>query len=66
MLIAHFFDLVPIWLLLIGTILVMVLFIEYGFRLGKHAQATECSLSVNFDQEKVELKISDNGQGFAS
>lgn len=40
MLVAHFFDLVPIWLLLIGTILVMVLFIEYGFRLGKHAQAT--------------------------
>lgn len=40
MLVAHFFDLVPIWLSLIGTILVMVLFIEYGFRLGKHAQAT--------------------------
>ncbi len=40
MLVAHFFDLVPIWLLSIGTILVMVLFIEYGFRLGKHAQAT--------------------------
>jgi hypothetical protein len=40
MLVAHFFDLVPIWLLLIGTILVMVLFIEFGFRLGKNAQAT--------------------------
>jgi hypothetical protein len=39
MLIAHFFDLVPIWALLIGTILVMVLFIEYGFQLGKRAQA---------------------------
>ena len=39
MLIAHFFDLIPIWALLIGTILVMVLFIEYGFRLGKKAQA---------------------------
>jgi hypothetical protein len=39
MLIAHFFDLVPIWALLIGTILVMVLFIEFGFRLGKNAQA---------------------------
>jgi len=39
MLVAHFFDLVPIWLLLIGTILIMVLFIEYGFRLGKKAQA---------------------------
>jgi hypothetical protein len=40
MLVAHFFDLVPIWLLFIGTILVMVLFIECGFRLGKHDQAT--------------------------
>ncbi len=39
MLVAHFFDLVPIGLLLIGTILVMIAFIEYGFRLGKHAQA---------------------------
>jgi len=39
MLIAHFFDLIPIWALLIGTILVMVLFIEYGFQLGKKAQA---------------------------
>jgi len=39
MLIAHFFDLIPIWALLIGTILVMVLFIEFGFRLGKNAQA---------------------------
>ena len=38
MLIAHFFDLIPIWLLLVGTIAVMVLFIEYGFRLGKKAQ----------------------------
>jgi len=38
MLVAHFFDLIPIWLLLIGTVLVMVLFIEFGFRLGKHAQ----------------------------
>ena len=40
MLVAHFLDLIPIWLLLIGTILVMVIFIEVGFRLGKHAQAT--------------------------
>ena len=39
MLVTHFFDLVPIWVLLIGTILVMVLFIECGFRVGKHAQA---------------------------
>lgn len=38
MLIAHFFDLIPIWILLIGTILVMALFIECGFRLGKRAQ----------------------------
>lgn len=39
MLIAHFFDLIPIWALLIGTVLVMVLFIEFGFRLGNNAQA---------------------------
>jgi len=39
MLIAHFFDRVPIGLLLIGTIVIMVVFIEYGFRLGKRAQA---------------------------
>jgi len=39
MLIAHFFDLIPIWLLLFGTIAIMVLFIEYGFQLGKKAQA---------------------------
>lgn len=39
MLIAHFFDRVPIWLLLAGTIGIMVLFIEYGFQLGKNAQA---------------------------
>ena len=40
MLTAHFFDLIPIWFLLIGTVLLMVLFIELGFRLGKKAQAT--------------------------
>jgi len=39
MLISHFFDLIPIWTLLLGTILVLILFIEYGFRLGKNAQA---------------------------
>ncbi len=39
MLVAHFFDLIPIWALLVGTVLVMILFIEYGFRLGKSAQA---------------------------
>jgi hypothetical protein len=38
MLVAHFFDLVPIWLLLVGTILVMRLFIEIGFRLAKRSQ----------------------------
>ena len=40
MLIAHFFDLIPIWFLLIGTVLLMVLFIEFGFRLGSRALAT--------------------------
>jgi len=40
MLVSHFFDLMPIWVMLLGTILVMVVFIEYGFRLGKGAQAT--------------------------
>ena len=35
MLIAHFFDRIPIGFLFIGTIAVMVLFIEYGFRLGR-------------------------------
>ena len=39
MLVAHFFDLIPIWALLIGTVLIMVLFIEFGFHLGKNAQA---------------------------
>jgi NADH:ubiquinone oxidoreductase subunit 6 (subunit J) len=39
MLIAHFFDRIPIILLLIGTIAIMVLFIEYGFRLGQKAQS---------------------------
>lgn len=39
MLIAHFFDLVPIWLLLVGTILVLILFIEFGFRLGQRSQS---------------------------
>ena len=39
MLVSHFFDLIPIWLSLIVTILVMIAFIEFGFRLGKHAQA---------------------------
>ncbi len=39
MLVSHFFDLIPIWLLLIGTILIMILFIEFGFRFGRKAQA---------------------------
>ena len=38
MLVSHFLDLMPIWVLLIGTILLMVIFIEFGFRLGKSAQ----------------------------
>jgi hypothetical protein len=37
MLIAHFLDLIPIWLLFAATILLMVFFIEVGFRLGKRA-----------------------------
>lgn len=40
MLNTHFFDLVPIWILLIGTVVLMVLFIEFGFRLGKKAQTS--------------------------
>jgi hypothetical protein len=39
MLIAHSFDLLPIWALFLLTILVMFGFIEYGFRLGRDAQA---------------------------
>jgi NADH:ubiquinone oxidoreductase subunit 6 (subunit J) len=39
MLVSHIFDLVPIWVLLLGTILLMVLFIETGFRLGQKALA---------------------------
>lgn len=38
MLVTHFLDLVPIELMFIGTILVMAVFIEFGFRLGKRAQ----------------------------
>ena len=38
MLVSHFLDLIPIWVLLIGTILLMAIFIEVGFRLGKRAQ----------------------------
>ena len=38
MLVSHFLDLVPIWVLLIGTVLLMAIFIEFGFRLGKSAQ----------------------------
>lgn len=37
MLVSHFFDLIPIWMLFIGTILLLVLFIELGFRLGQKA-----------------------------
>lgn len=38
MLVAHFFDVIPIWILLIGTVLIMVVFIELGFQLGKNDQ----------------------------
>ena len=38
MLVSHFLDLVPIWVLLISTILLMTIFIEFGFRLGKRSQ----------------------------
>lgn len=37
MLVSHFFDLIPIWMLFIGTILLLVLFIELGFRSGQKA-----------------------------
>jgi len=39
MLIAHFFDWIPIWVLLAGTIVAMILFIEVGFRLGRWARS---------------------------
>lgn len=37
MLVAHFLDLIPIWLLFAGTIVLMAFFIEVGFRLGQRA-----------------------------
>ncbi len=37
MLVAHFLDLIPIWLLFAATILLMFFFIEVGFRLGQRA-----------------------------
>ena len=39
MLVVHFLDLVPIWLLLIITILNMVVFMELGLRMGITVQA---------------------------
>jgi hypothetical protein len=39
MLVSHFFDLVPIWLLLIATIVIMIAFIEIGFSRGRFAQS---------------------------
>jgi len=30
----------------------------------KHAKATECAVGVDFSPEKIEIRISDNGQGF--
>ena len=38
MLIAHFFDRIPILILLVGTIIIMMLIMEFGFRLGVNAQ----------------------------
>ena len=38
MLVSHFLDVIPIWALLTGTILLLIAFIEYGFWLGKKAQ----------------------------
>ena len=38
MLVTHFLDLLPIESIFIGTVLVMVVFIEFGFRLGRRAQ----------------------------
>lgn len=40
MIISHFFDLIPIWILFAGTVLLMALFIEFGFRLGSKARAS--------------------------
>ncbi len=31
---------------------------------GKHAKATEVSVTLNFEESEVELKVSDNGVGF--
>jgi hypothetical protein len=39
MLVSHFLDVIPIWTLLTGTILLLIAFIEFGFWLGKKAQA---------------------------
>jgi len=47
MLTAHFLDLIPVWLLFVGTIALMVFFIEVGFRLGQkslqHAKKAQTS-----------------------
>lgn len=47
MLVSHFFDLVPIWALLIGTILLMIAFIEFGFRLGEKALANSKKAQIS-------------------
>ena len=47
MLVSHFFDLAPIWALLIGTILLMIAFIEFGFRLGKKALANSKKAQIS-------------------
>lgn len=40
MLVAHIFDLVPIGVLLVGTVAVLLLFIEIGYQLGRRDQLT--------------------------
>ena len=47
MLVTHFFDLVPIWALLIGTILLLIAFIELGFSLGKKALANSKKAQIS-------------------
>ena len=47
MLVTHFFELVPIWALLIGTILLMIAFIELGFSLGKKALANSKKAQIS-------------------
>lgn len=47
MLVAHIFDLVPIGVLLVGTVAVLLFFIEIGYQLGRrdHLTATKAQTS---------------------